>query len=527
MRARVVAARSGRKGRGLRAPLPVAGDSGPTRLRRRPGGCACGGGCPRCDASKSEGPGRATGPGRPLPAGERAFFEPRLGADLGDIRLHEGAAAAEAAQALGARAFTLGRHVVLGGGEGRPGSREGRRLMAHELAHSLQQRETGPRIQRKLLVTTQTRRGDPFEKKAKAPGFQKTFFDHVEGLIQSLCGGFELKRGKDSAEVRPSEEEGTDCGKPGEVAKGAKAGGCCCLCIMTDSKAATWTIKVTDEGPRSNAGSKEILIHPPGSAFTIGAFSGSGKLVLLDDTRVLGHELCGHAALHEAGGHPDSNERRATSDTHDPTVRIENLISTEQGAGAGELRGLAGSGKHRGESVAKITIDNYLLNSAVVRSSQRDKLRSAISFIKKRNTWVDILGHSDRIGSPEAKLSVSKKRAETMRKVLRGNGVSAGIVKTFTGLPGEAPITVSGQRFTRVEGRSDFDLLPGVSDDAKQRRVDILMAPRPAGAQKPIFTPSAAQEKTVKPEDEAKRDAALKSPNACIRLLVGTAWPKP
>ena len=126
---------------------------------------------------------------------------------------------------------------------------------------------------------------------------------------------------------------------------------------MTDPKTPDWTIKVTDEGPRSNVGTKEILIHPPGSAFQIGAFSSAGKLVMLDDTRVLGHELCGHVALHEIGAHPDSRERRVTSDTHDPTVNIENMLFP------GQQRGLAGSGQHRGESVARLEIHGDLLGA--------------------------------------------------------------------------------------------------------------------------------------------------------------------
>ncbi len=83
---------------------------------------------------------------RPLSAQTRAFMEPRFGRDFGGVRLHTGAAAEQAAAGLGARAFTVGRDVWLGRGE-----REGdHRLMAHELTHVVQQRDTTPahRIQR-------------------------------------------------------------------------------------------------------------------------------------------------------------------------------------------------------------------------------------------------------------------------------------------------------------------------------------------------------------------------------------------
>ncbi|HYE29049.1 MAG TPA: DUF4157 domain-containing protein [Allosphingosinicella sp.] len=87
--------------------------------------------------------------GRPLRPAARQWFEARLGATLTDVRLHEGAEAETLAEALNARAFTHGRHVFLGPGEGDLRSAESRRLLAHELAHAVQQRgAAAPVIQR-------------------------------------------------------------------------------------------------------------------------------------------------------------------------------------------------------------------------------------------------------------------------------------------------------------------------------------------------------------------------------------------
>ena len=85
----------------------------------------------------------AHGPGQPLPAGTRSFFEQRFGRDLGDVRVHAGADAASAADALRAQAFTRGRDVFFGAGRWQPGSPHGQRLLAHELTHTLQQRPAG------------------------------------------------------------------------------------------------------------------------------------------------------------------------------------------------------------------------------------------------------------------------------------------------------------------------------------------------------------------------------------------------
>jgi len=92
------------------------------------------------------------GQGRALDPGLRGYFEPRFGQRLDDVRIHTGGRAAEAAAAVAARAFTLRQHVVFGDGEYAPHTNEGRRLLAHELTHVMQQRRGAePIIQRELV----------------------------------------------------------------------------------------------------------------------------------------------------------------------------------------------------------------------------------------------------------------------------------------------------------------------------------------------------------------------------------------
>jgi len=76
--------------------------------------------------------------GHGLDAASRAFMEGRFGRDFSSVRLHAGAEADNAARALSARAFTFGPHVVSGRALD-SNSREGRHLLAHELAHVAQQ----------------------------------------------------------------------------------------------------------------------------------------------------------------------------------------------------------------------------------------------------------------------------------------------------------------------------------------------------------------------------------------------------
>lgn len=79
------------------------------------------------------------GGGQPLSSSARAFFEPRFGHDFSRIRVHTDAKAAESAQVLNARAFTIGHNVVFGDGQYAPSTVSGRYLLAHELVHTIQQ----------------------------------------------------------------------------------------------------------------------------------------------------------------------------------------------------------------------------------------------------------------------------------------------------------------------------------------------------------------------------------------------------
>ena len=79
------------------------------------------------------------GRGVPLDSESRGFFEPRFGRDFSDVRIHTDAQAGAATRSINARAFTLGRNVAFAKGEYDPQSTRGRNLMAHELAHVLQQ----------------------------------------------------------------------------------------------------------------------------------------------------------------------------------------------------------------------------------------------------------------------------------------------------------------------------------------------------------------------------------------------------
>ena len=91
--------------------------------------------------------------GQPLDDSTRAFFEPRLGHDLGGVRVHADARSAQSARSLQASAYTMGQEIHFGEGKFRPHSQEGRNMLGHELIHAVQQRhlvpESGAAVARK------------------------------------------------------------------------------------------------------------------------------------------------------------------------------------------------------------------------------------------------------------------------------------------------------------------------------------------------------------------------------------------
>ncbi len=117
------------------------------------GRCSCGGSCAEC-RRKASGRGGGRAPrldslsavrkvvaegGHALDPQMRREFQPRFAQDLGAVRVHADAHAAESARGIHARAYTYGNHIAFGAGQYAPDSAEGMRLLAHELTHVVQQ----------------------------------------------------------------------------------------------------------------------------------------------------------------------------------------------------------------------------------------------------------------------------------------------------------------------------------------------------------------------------------------------------
>lgn len=165
---------------------------------------------------------RALGGGQPLPGAVRSFFEPRFGADFGGVRIHTGADAAKAARSVDARAYTLGKDVAFGAGEYAPETAAGRRLIAHELTHTLQHPGNAParRLQRTISVKDEGQTTPPHSQKNGAV---------VASLFNQLCPDITWQLV--SGAVQP--KAASDC-DPKAVRKTTTPTACDCACGFTN-----------------------------------------------------------------------------------------------------------------------------------------------------------------------------------------------------------------------------------------------------------------------------------------------------
>lgn len=124
----------------------------------------------------------AKGGGRPLPGKTRQQMETSIGADFQDVNIHTGADAVEMNKELHAQAFTHGKDLYFNSGKFNPETTEGKRLLAHELTHVVQQ--GGPEVQPKKKDTV----GEKF---AHTPGVKSPFkkvTGHYNGQTFTLFG---------------------------------------------------------------------------------------------------------------------------------------------------------------------------------------------------------------------------------------------------------------------------------------------------------------------------------------------------
>ena len=142
-------------------------------------------------------------PGLPLDNPTRAFMEPRFGRDFSGVRVHNDARAAESARSVNALAYTVGQDLVFAQGRYAPHTPPGMRLLAHELAHSVQQGSAGAVPQAKLEIGSA---GSPLEAAA-----DRAADAVLRGGSLPALGGTGRMLSRQVAETRSLPEERGEC----------------------------------------------------------------------------------------------------------------------------------------------------------------------------------------------------------------------------------------------------------------------------------------------------------------------------
>lgn len=135
------------------------------------------------------------GSGSGLPGGIRSSLEKSTGADLSGVRVHSDGQSASAAQAMGAEAYAIGNNIHFASGKYDPGSPDGRHLIAHEVAHTVQQGAGAAGVQARRQDAAVSEPSDPHE--VEAEQFADDFADDADG-----DGGDDATEAEDSRPAR-------------------------------------------------------------------------------------------------------------------------------------------------------------------------------------------------------------------------------------------------------------------------------------------------------------------------------------
>jgi Domain of unknown function (DUF4157) len=167
--------------------------------------------------------------GQPIDDAPRATFEPRFGFDFSKIRIYADERAAESARTVGALAYTVGPNVVFGRGQYQPHTEAGQKLLAHELAHVVQQHgaTSAPMAQERL-----SQPHDPHEREADNAASSVLQGHRVELGVSGRPPALQMA-------IEPEDVSGEMVGREFELLKSVSAAGMV-LAAGTIVRAMSW-----------------------------------------------------------------------------------------------------------------------------------------------------------------------------------------------------------------------------------------------------------------------------------------------
>jgi hypothetical protein len=241
-------------------------------------------------------------PGQPLDRFSRAFFEPRFGRDFGAVRIYADAKANASARSIGALAYTVGSNVVFGPGQYSPQTQQGRHLLAHELAHAVQQgrgRGEGAVAQRQTAKLSPTPIAPPVRADETGPGStdrlgSQTFTCGIYSVfVPAMLASTAGAAGAVAAGVANATAAAAVAAAAGPAAAAAAAAG---ASVASGTAASLNNVHVffspgSVTGPR---GGNAVAVHglrgaaDPGKWILIGVPGGIGKAFTISDADIIG-----------------------------------------------------------------------------------------------------------------------------------------------------------------------------------------------------------------------------------------------
>ena len=375
--------------------------------------------------------------GQPLDQATRGFMEPRFGQDFSSVRLHTDTLAADSARSVNARAYTVGNHIVFGSDFYNTSSHDGRRLIAHELTHTIQQRgvlsaapqahdihigEPGNQLEREATaVAERVAQGE------KLYGENFTRAGQTGGGVHSLF----LQRDEGDEDKKQREQKKKDKpwipipvfdefdpmviapdipGVP-DIVKGQKV-------ALSDIKKALDILRGNKKG---GSDSKPICARIPGMEIAeLGKFAGqccvkfkrdedhccTWRSLSLKDNRCCRKDevlMPDNACFKPQIAPPTPTPPPPTT----PAPQVEKLPRIRFG------------------TIESTTIDKFPLNSATIPATYEKDLDHLAGLLKiYKDAEIHIEGHTDSSYTEEYNQLLSDKRADAVKKALVKRGVS-------------------------------------------------------------------------------------------------------
>jgi hypothetical protein len=218
--------------------------------------------------------------------------------------------------------------------------------------------------------------------------------------------------------------------------------------LYENGQPVTWTIKI-DDSAWAHTNDFHRIVVTTSECFPLheehwGGGAEAGERVKSKPAwRVLAHELCGHAWLHEQKRHPPKvilvkmgrlGRREIARPSHDPSVEIENIIAEEvTGPYDFEERGTY-EDPHFGESLIRVTISGYGSAETATASDMDAKTQEISSLmIKDRDLLADVIGFAEGTEDSQPGEQIAEARAQAVRRRLTFRGVGARRFRTVEG----------------------------------------------------------------------------------------------